>query len=167
MPDKSKFEREIDEILEKTEDGSTPQGERRRSAGQHRTYEPFSSNVPKSKPPKSSPGIKFNPGNLILGGLSVIAIAAFIPTAQLPIAILGIILVLVGYILWFRRGSSIAGGSGPTSGMFGRGKSTKTSDKAEPEVKYWRGRRIDDKSAPPSKGKIIEFGPPNDDDDKS
>ncbi len=51
--------------------------------------------------------------------------------------------------------------------MFGRGKSTKTSDKAEPEVKYWRGRRIDDKSAPPSKGKIIEFGPPNDDDDKS
>ena len=166
MPDKSKFERELDEILEKPEDSSAPQGGRRRSAGKHRTYEPFSSNVPKSKPPKRSPGIKFNPGNLILGGLVIIALAAFIPTAQLPVAVLGIILVAAGYVLWFRKGSPNEGSPPSGSGMFGRGKSPEKSQPSEPEVKYWRGRKIEDKPAPPDSGKIIDFGSPDDDEGK-
>jgi hypothetical protein len=161
MPDKSKFERELDEILEKSEDSSAPQSRRRRPAGKHRTYDPFSHNVTKSEPPKRSLGIKLNSGNLILGGLVAIAIAAFIPKAQLPVAILGVILLLIGYLLWFRKRSSSSGIFVSASGMFGRGKSSEIPDKAEPEVKYWRGRRVDDKSEPQDQGKIIEFPPPD------
>ena len=161
MPDKSKFERELDEILEKSEESSAPQSGRRRSAGKHRTYDPFSPNVTKSKPPKRSSGIKLNSVTLILGGLVVIAIAAFIPTAQLPVAILGVIPLLIGYLLWFRKGSSRTGNFGSTSGMLGRDKSSEIPDKAEPEMKYWRGRRVDDKSEPRDQGKIIEFPPPD------
>ena len=166
MPDKSKFERELDEILEKTEDNPAPPSERQRSAGQHRAFEPFATNVPKSKPPKRNSSIKFNPGNLILGGLAIVAIAAFIPAAQLPVAVLGIILVVVGYILWFRKGSSIEDNPPSTSGMFGRGKSPDKSQPSEPEVKYWRGRKIEDKPAPRDSGKIIDFGSPDDDEGK-
>ena len=54
-------------------------------------------------------------------------------------------------------------GSNGGSGLFGRGRSTTQSQSGEPEVKYWRGRRIEEKPAPGDRGKIIEFGSPDDD----
>jgi len=166
MPDKSKFEREIDEILEKSEDAPSSSKRTKRQSGKHRSYEPFSPNVPKSKPRKRSGSIKINPGNLIIGGLVLLAVAAFTPTAKVPLAILGVALVAVGYLLWFRNGSPTFRGNSGSSRMFGRGKPAAKSESNEPEVKYWRGRRIEDKPEPKGRGKIIDFGSPPDDDKK-
>lgn len=168
MPDKSKFEQEIDEILEKSEENAPAPNRRNRSAGEHRAFEPFTPSVPKSKAPKRPTGIKFNPGNLIVGGLVIIAIAAFLPVATVPLAILGVALVGVGYMLWFRKGSPRFSSTGPRtrSGMFGRGNSGDQNQTNEPTVKYWRGRRIEEKPIRRDRGKIIDFGSP-DDNDKS
>jgi hypothetical protein len=170
MPDKSKFEREIDEILEKTaresaqsdESAKTAKSERkRRSSHERRTFEPFSPSVPKTKQRrKRAPIMLFNPGQMIIGGLVIIAIAAFLPAATLPMAIIGVVMLGIGYFLWFRNGKRFAGSS---SGLQ-RSESPKNS---EPEVKYWRGRRIDDKpeDTQEDRGRIIDFGSPRDRDD--
>ena len=165
MPDKSKFEQEIDEILEKSEDNAKRPSRGQRSAGPHRSFEPFTPSVPKTKARKRSSSIKFNPGNLIIGGFIFIAIGAFLSVATLPLAIVGVALIGVGYLLWFRRGNRgfVNSGSNGGSGLFGRGRSTTQSQSGEPEVKYWRGRRIEEKPAPGDRGKIIEFGSPDDD----
>lgn len=80
-------------------------------------------------------------------------------------------MVVVGYASWFRKGgaSSRFGRIGrarrPGAGSRPAGESTDN----EPQVKYWRGRRIEEKPDPPDsgdpndRGKIIEFGPPVDD----
>jgi hypothetical protein len=166
MPDKSKFEREIDEILEKTDDSAPPE-RRERGSGTHKSFEPFSTSVPKRKISKRKSTIKFNPGNLIIIGLVVLAIAAFTPAAKIPIAIIGAILLIAGYALSFQRGSNRAAGSGSSGGIFGRGGKSAEPEKSEPQVKYWRGRKIEEKPERPDRGKIIDFGPPDDDQDPS
>jgi hypothetical protein len=162
MPDKSKFEREIDEILEKS-DNSGPPERPQSGSGAHKPFEPFSPNVPKRNKSKRKRTVKFNPGNLIIAGLVALAIAAFTPAAKIPIAIIGAILLIVGYALWFQKGSNRTPHNGPSGGFFGRdGKPGKT-EKSEPQVKYWRGRRIEEKPERPDRGKIIDFGSPDDD----
>jgi hypothetical protein len=154
MPDKTKFERELDEILEKTERESEKSGRKR----DHRSFEPFSPSVPKSTRPKNrKPIVIFNPGQLVIVGLVILAIAAFISTAQVPIAVTGFVIMGIGYVLWFGKGNRFAGSfKGVQTGRIKR--------KPEPEVKYWRGRRIEDKPKSRNKGKIIDFGSPDDDD---
>ena len=161
MPDKSKFEREIDEILEKTESksDSRPSGRRK--------FEPFSPTVPKRNPPAYQNPITVDPGKLIIIGIILLAVAAFIPVARLPLAIVGLALAGTGYVMWFRRGGRGSGGSGWRGRAGGTGSAP---EKSEPQVKYWRGRRIEEKPDPPAKssnpddrGKIIDFGPPPDD----
>jgi hypothetical protein len=166
MPDKSKFEREIDEILEKSDDD--------KGSGGKRTFEPFSPTVPKTGPKRRpGTGMKLNSGQMIIGGLVLIAIAAFVPAVQVPLAAAGLALLVVGYVMWFRGGSRGSSGSAGSSGigLFGRGRMPKVTRKSEPEVKYWRGRRIEDKpkrSDRPNrtrdKGKIIDFGSADDKD---
>ena len=165
MPDKSKFERALDEILEKSEDKKPSKRSKRRQ------FEPFSTNVPKTKTTKTRTPIRVNPGNLIIVGVIVIAIAAFTSVATLPLAITGIAMMIIGYALWFKQGNQLSGGIGWRGGD---GQSSTTSKPAEPEVKYWRGQRIEEKpESPPTpdldepndRGKIIEFGSPPDDQD--
>jgi hypothetical protein len=171
MPDKSKFEREIDEILEKTETDPKPWSSKRSNSksSKRRSYEPFSPSVPKGKAPKRSRtgGIKLDSGYLIIGGLIVLAVAAFSGFAQVPLAIAGFALLVIGYVFGIRSGSR----SGFSGSGFGRGKTVELPKKAEPEAKYWRGRRIDEKPAEPDqrsdRGRIIDFGTPPDDDDDS
>ena len=165
MPDKSKFEREIDEILDKTSVDAQPRDSKRKDAGKKNAFEPFSPSVPKRKPPGPAAGIKFNTGQLIIVGLILVALAAFLPVAKLPLAAVGIAVVIVGYVQSFRKGSR---GSGSMFGG-GRGRGSGNSQKKEPEVKYWRGRRIEPKSDQPKpqsddRGKIIDFGSPDDED---
>ena len=158
MPDKSKFEREIDEILEESDDDKG-------LAERRRTFEPFSPTVPKSEPKRRpGTGVKLNYGQLIIAGLVLIAIAAFVSAVQMPLAVLGLALLAIGYVMWFRDGSRGVSSSG--GGLFGRVRMAKRIRKSEPEVKYWRGRRIEDKperrDSPkrPSisnKGKITDF----------
>jgi hypothetical protein len=162
MPDKSKFEREIDEILEKSEDQEKQRASGSRSTGRRRSFEPFSPRVPRRKPPRRSTSIKINPGNVIVAGVILFAVAAFSPVAKIPIAIVGLLLVVGGYALWFRKGFPTGYGPGSSGSLFRRGKSTTKAPDSEPQVKYWRGRRIEEKPAPPKRGKIIEFGPPDD-----
>jgi hypothetical protein len=173
MPDKSKFEREIDEILEKTGDDLKEIPGKPERPPSSRSFEPFSPSVPKSKRAGRTGGraglIKLNSGHLVIAGLVILAIAAFTAFAKVPLAIAGIVLLGIGYALWFRGGA----GRGSTSyggGMFGRGRKPKRPQRNEPEVKYWRGRRIEEKPKrkPESRGgrgKIIDFGSPGDDED--
>jgi hypothetical protein len=172
MPDKSKFEREIDEILEKTDKEPLPWTSKRKDSRstKRRSFEAFTPSVPKSKPPRRGTGIsgvKVNAGHLVVVGLVLLAVGAFVPVAQLGFVVAGIVLTLVGYVLWFRKGSSRMGGGGFSGGqMFGRGKTSSSTPNVEPEVKYWRGRRIEDKPEQRGdRGKIIDFGSSNDDDD--
>ena len=169
MPDKSKFEREIDEILEKTDKEPFSWTSKRKDSRstKRRSFEAFTPTVPKSKPPRRGSGIKVNAGHLVVVGLVLLAVGAFLPVAQLGFVVAGIVLTLVGYVLWFRKGSSGMGDSGFSGGqMFGRGKKTSSTSNNEPEVKYWRGRRIEDKPEQRGdRGKIIDFGSSNDDDD--
>lgn len=169
MPDKSKFEREIDEILEKTEKEPLPWTSKRKdsSSSKRRSYEAFTPSVPKSKPPRRGSSIKVNAGHLVIVGLVLLAVGAFVPVAQLAFVVAGIVLTLVGYVLGLRSGSSGMGAGGFSGGgFFGRGKTSSRTPDIEPEVKYWRGRRIEDKPEQRSdRGKIIDFGSANDDDD--
>ncbi|MDA1278729.1 MAG: hypothetical protein O3B95_01625 [Chloroflexi bacterium] len=161
MPNKSKFEREIDEILEKSENGPESPVPKKRN------FEPFSPTVSRRVPPRHPLPSSINPGNLVIVGVLILTVAAFVPTGTLPLAIVGFAIGAAGYVLWFRtggRGPNVAGWRGRSSGSSG------AQDKAEPEVKYWRGRRIEEKPTPRrsksanrEKGKIIEFGPPVDD----
>ena len=158
MPDKSKFEREIDEILEKSDDDKG-------SAERRRTFEPFSPTVPKSEPKRRpGTGVKLNYGQLIIAGLVLISIAAFVSTVQMPLAVVGLALLAIGYVMWFSDGSRRVSSSG--SGLFGRVRMAKWIRESEPEVKYWRGRRIEDKPerrdsprrpSASNKGKITDF----------
>ncbi len=167
MPDKSKFEREIDKILEQSESGTTDSTARPRSSDRRRSFEPFSPNVPKRKKPNRAAKIKINPGNVIIGGVLLLAVAAFTPVAKIPLAILGMALAITGYVLWFRSGTPGTRNLGARRGLFGRSGETKKSQKIEPQVKYWRGRRIDEKPTQQHRGKIIDFRAPDDDrDDK-
>jgi len=169
MPDKSKFEREIDEILEKTEKEPLPWASKRKNSrsSKRRSFEAFSTSVPKSKPPRRGSIVKVNAGHLVVVGLVLLAAGAFLPVAQAGFVIAGIVLTLVGYVLWFRKGSSRMGGGGFSGGpMFGRGKTSSRTPDIEPEVKYWRGRRIDEKPEQRGdRGKVIDFDSAKDDDD--
>jgi hypothetical protein len=159
MPDKSRFEREIDEILEKSDSDNGAKAPRKRS------FEPFSPTVPKRRRSRKPTGIKLNAGNLILLGVVLLAVAAFVPVARLPLAVIGFGFVAVGYVLWFRTGGGFSGGL-PGRGGAGRTGGSRAND--EPQVKYWRGRRIEekpDRPSPEDRGKIIEFGAPDDDSD--
>jgi hypothetical protein len=160
MPNKTRIEREIDEILEKSDGDAKPRSKRKRQ------FEPFTPKAPKRKSPAGPDSIKFNPGSVIIVGLVILAIAAFSPAARLPLAIAGILTVVAGYVLWFRKGGAI---SGRVSRRGGGSRPTEGPGDSEPQVKYWRGRRIDEKPERPEpgnrddRGKIIEFRPPVDD----
>jgi len=166
MPDKTRFERELDEILENAEGEKKPKGSRKRQ------FEPFSTNVPKRKSPANSSRIRFNPGSLIILGLLILAVAAFAPAAKVPLAIVGALLVVLGYVSWFRKGGSFSA-AGRFPGRSKGGRPAERSGDGEPRVKYWRGRRIEEKpeSTVPGdsadRGKIIDFGSPGDDLDPS
>ena len=157
MPDKTRFEREIDEILENAEGETKSKGTRKRQ------FKPFSPNVPKRRSPVNSGGIRFNSGSLIILGLLILAVAAFTPAAKVPLAIVGALLVVVGYVSWFRKGGSFS----PSRRNAG-GRPAERSGDGEPRVKYWRGRRIEEKpelpdsGGSPERGKIIDFGSPDD-----
>ena len=162
VPNKSRFEREIDEIVEKSELETKSKPDRRRR------FEPFSPTVPKRRSTVNSGGFKFNSGSLIILGVLVLAIAAFTPIAKLPLAIIGALMVTIGYVSWFRKGGSSFGRASRRS-KGGRPAGDSTAKK--PQVKYWRGRRIEEKPAPSDssdaddpedQGKIIEFGPTDD-----
>lgn len=169
MPDKTRFEREIDEILEKSE-GSAKQRQRKR-----RQFEPFTPTTPKKRPPKKSASIKIDPGYIVILGVIILAVAAFSPAAKTVLALAGAVVLAVGFILWFRTGGSSAGGGSLWARRGGR--PGKPAAAVEPEVKYWRGRRIENKPPnqppqdPDDRGKIIDFGTPDpprsDDDDKN
>ncbi|MBT3994551.1 MAG: hypothetical protein HOF01_02020 [Chloroflexi bacterium] len=186
MPDKSKFEREIDEILEKTDaDDSISTGDpsqSRRPPSKPKAFEPFSGTAPKrSQSKKRSTSISLKPGNVIIAGLVILAVAAFTPAAKILIALVGIGLLAIGYVFWFQSGAGQSGSSTSDTGnrgFFGRNRSPKNSQPSAPEVKYWRGRRIEEKPESPKTpkprdsndsddlGKIIDFRS-GDDDDKS
>ena len=183
MPDKSKFEREIDEILEKTNAddsicaGTTGDaGQPRQPASKPKAFEPFTGTASKrSRGKKRSSSISLKPGNLTIAGVVILAVAAFTPSAQISIALVGVGLLAIGYLLWFRSGAGRLGSdtsnTGPI-GFFGRNRSPKKSQTSTPEVKYWRGRRIEEKPESPKapesndQGKIIDFRS-SEDDDKS
>ncbi len=182
MPDKSKFEREIDEILEKSDTDRGSKGRNRPESRGRQSFEPFSPSVPKSGPVKRSrTRFKLNSGYLIFGGLILLAVAAFSSAAQLPLAIAGLALLVAGYMSGIRGGSrGGSSGTGSLGGMFGRGRGPRRKRKSEPEVKYWRGRRIEEKPEQregpgrpghggrgDDRGKIIDFGSPQDDDGDS
>jgi hypothetical protein len=173
MSDKSKFEREIDEILEKTDKEPLPWTSNRKNSRspKRRSFDAFTPSVPKSKPERRGSSIKVNAGHLVVVGLVLLAVGAFLPVAQIGFVVAGIVLTLAGYVLGFRTGSRGMGGNGFSGGkLFGRGKTSSKAPDVEPEVKYWRGRRIEDKSEQrEDREKIIDFGSSNDDDysDKS
>ena len=153
MPDKTRFEREIDEILESSE------GEPKSKRTRKRQFEPFSPKVPKRRSPVNSGGIKFNPGRVIILGLVILAVAAFTPAAKVPLAIIGALLVVIGYAASFRGGGRLRGETRVAERSRGR----------EPRVKYWRERRVEEKPESPDsggsagRGKIIDFVSPGDD----
>ena len=109
MLDKSKFEREIDEILEKSDDDKG-------SAERRRTFKPFSPTVPKSEPKRRpGTGVKLNYGQLIIAGLVLIAIAAFVSAVQMPLAIVGVIIlvsIIASIVHKLRSQGSDSAGSG-------------------------------------------------------
>ena len=153
MPDKTRFEREIDEILESSE------GEPKSKRTRQRQFEPFSPKAPKRRSPVNSGGIKFNPGRVIILGLVILAVAAFTPAAKVPLAIIGALLVVIGYAASFRGGGRLRGETRVAERSRGR----------EPQVKYWRGRRVEGKPDSPDsgdsagRGKIIDFVSPGED----
>ena len=160
MPDKTRFEREIDEILEKTD------GQTKAKPPRQKQFEPFSLKAPKRRSPAKPGPIRFNPGSVIILGVIILAVAAFTPFAKLPLAIAGALTVTVGYVSWFRSGRSSSGRTSPRS----KGnRPTVDSGGHEPQVKYWRGRRIEerpdlaDSGDTKDRGKIIEFRSPADD----
>ena len=163
MPNKTRFEREIDEILEKSEGTEKPRSPRKKQ------FEPFSPSVPRRKSPVRPGAVKFNPGRVIIVGLVILAIAAFSPFGKLPFAIAGTLLVVIGYVAWFRMGGRF---SGRTSQRGTTDRPAGGPGNDEPRVKYWRGRRIEEKpdrqshENPDDRGKIIEFKPPDDDPDQ-
>ena len=180
MPEKSKFEREIYEILEKTDaydSIDTGTTEKSGQANKLKAFETFSGANPKrSLNKKRSPRISLKPDNLIFAGMVILAFAAFTPTVQVPTALVGVGLFVVGYLLWFRSGASQVDGSGNnkhSNGFFGRNRSPKKSESLTPKVKYWRGRRIEQNPKPPKlpnykdPEKIINFRSSKGDDDKS
>ena len=134
----------MDEILESSE------GEPKSKRTRKRQFEPFSPKAPKRRSPVNSGGIKFNPGRVIILGLVILAVAAFTPAAKVPLAIIGALLVVIGYAASFRSG----GGD---------------RLRGETQVKYWRGRRVEGKPESPDsggsagRGKIIDFVSPGDD----
>jgi hypothetical protein len=109
----------------------------------------------------NSGGIKFNPGRVIILGLVILAVAAFTPAAKVPVAIIGALLVVIGYATSFR-----SGGGGR---LRGETRVAERSRGREPQVKYWRGRRVEGKPESPDsggsagRGKIIDFVSPGDD----
>jgi len=155
MPDKTRFEREIDEILESSE------GEPKSKRTRKRQFEPFSPKAPKRRSPVNSGGIKFNPGRVIILGLVILAVAAFTPAAKVPLAIIGALLVVIGYAASFRSGGG--------DRLRGETRVAERSRGREPQVKYWRGRRVKGKPESPDsggsagRGKIIDFVSPGDD----
>jgi hypothetical protein len=179
MPEKSKLEREIYEILEKTDaydaidTGTT---EKSRQANKLKALETFSDTTPKRSPNKKRlPRISLKPENLIFAGMLILAFAAFIPAVQVPTALVGVGLFVAGYVLWFRSGASQLGDSGSNAHstvFFGRNRSPKKSESHTPKVKYWRGRRIEQNPKPPKSpnfkdpGKIIDFRSSKENDDK-
>jgi hypothetical protein len=155
MPGKTRFEREIDEIIESSE------GEPKSKRTRKRQFEPFSPKAPKRRSPVNSGGIKFNPGRVIILGLVILAVAAFTPAAKVPVAIIGALLVVIGYATSFR-----SGGGGR---LRGETRVAERSRGRKPQVKYWRGRRVEGKPESPDsggsagRGKIIDFVSPDDD----
>jgi len=154
MPDKTRFEREIDEILESSE------GEPKSKRTRKRQFEPFSPKPPKRRSPVNSGGIKFNPGRVIILGLVILAVAVFTPAAKVPLAIIGALLVVIGYAASFRsEGGRLRGETRVAERSRGR----------EPQVKHWRGKRVEGKPESPDsggsagRGKIIDFVSPGDD----
>ena len=128
MPDKTKFEREIDEILEKSGDDVKSKTPRQRQ------FEPFSPTVPKRKSPVKPGSIRVNPGTIIILGVVFLAIAAFSPAAKLPLAVVGALMVAVGYVMWFRRG----GRSSPGEVLAGTADRRKT--RSARDFGFWRPR---------------------------
>ena len=155
MPDKTRFEREIDEILESSE------GEPKSKRTRQRQFEPFSPKAPKRRSPVNSGGTKFNPGRVIILGLVILAVAAFTPAAKVPLAIIGALLVVIGYAASFRSAGGVR--------LRGETRVAERSRGREPQVKYWRGRRVEGKPESPDsggsagRGKIIDFVSPGDD----
>ena len=103
MPDKTRFEREMDEILESSE------GEPKSKRTRKRQFGPFSPKAPKRRSPVNSGGTKFNPGRVVILGLVILAVAAFNPAAKVSLAIIGALLVVIGYAASFRSGGSASG----------------------------------------------------------
>ena len=153
MPDKTRFKREVNEILENSE------GEPKSKRTRKRQFGPFSPKAPKRRSPVNSGGTKFNPGRVIILGLVILAVAAFTPAAKVPLAIIGALLVVIGYAASFRSGGGVRGETRVAERSRGR----------EPQVKYWRGRRVEGKPESPDsggsagRGKIIDFVSPGDD----
>ena len=160
MPHKSKFEREIDEILKKTDAGD-PIGAggtgQSRQSSKPKTFEPFSGAAPKrSQGKKRSSNINLKPGNPIVAGLVILTVATFTPAAHIPIALVGVVLLVIGYILWFRSGAGRLGGSTSATdntGFFGRNRSPKKS----------QSPRVPDSNDSNDRGKIIDFRSPDED----
>ena len=165
MPCKSKFEQEIDQILENSDD--LPTG----SNSSHRPpFEPFSASVPK-RPGRTRPSnVDLNPSYIIISGLVILVVAAFTSTARVPVALLGIGLLATGYYLSFRLGTFAQSGFGGGGSLFSRRKSPRTTSNDKSQVKYWRGRRIEPKLSRPvnqqkqDRGKIIELTQDDDQD---
>tara|TARA_A100001037_G_scaffold148782_1_gene134374 strand:- start:291 stop:791 length:501 start_codon:yes stop_codon:yes gene_type:complete len=165
MPYKSKFEQEIDQILENSDDLPTGSNSSHRPA-----FEPFSASVSK-RPGRTRPSnVYVNPSYIIIAGLVILAIAAFTSTARVPVALVGIGLLATGYYLSFRLGTFEQSGFGGGGSIFSRRKSPRTTSSDESQVKYWRGRRIEPKQGRPVNqqkqdiGKIIELTQDDDQD---
>tara|TARA_Y100001934_G_scaffold283899_1_gene409440 strand:+ start:17766 stop:18266 length:501 start_codon:yes stop_codon:yes gene_type:complete len=166
MTDKSIFEQEIDKILEKSDD--LPTGS---NSSDRPTFEPFSPTVPKRPGRERLSNVALNPSYLIIAGLALLAAAAFTSFARVPVALVGIGLLAIGYYLSLKRGLFAQSGFWGGRSIFSRCKSLEPTSIDEPQVKYWRGRRIEPKPDRPvnqprqDKGKIIEFTQ-HDDQDK-
>ena len=178
MRDKPKFEREIGEILEKTDadDSDTARAsDKSRQASKLKTFKPFTGTAAKRRQSKKrSQSINLKPSNLIIAGLVILVIGALTPGANIPISLVGVGLLVTGYLFWFQSGAGQSCGSTSdtgSTGFFGHNRSPKKSQSAAPEVKYWRGRRIEEKPESPmasklrdlkdldDMGKIIDFRP--------
>ena len=144
----------MDEFLESSE------GEPKSKRTRIRQFGPFSPKAPKRRSPVNSGGTKFNPGRVVILGLVILAVAAFTPAAKVSLAIIGALLVVIGYAASFRsEGGRLRGETRVAERSRGR----------EPQVKYWRGRRVEGKPESPDsggsagRGKIIDFVSPGDD----
>ena len=122
--DQNRYEKEIEEILKRA--GEKPPEESSQKPGNPPRRR--SSSAPRRL---SLPGIRFNFKTVLLAAIILLIVAVIIETAALYVFLAGVVLLVLGYVMYYRAprytGSSDGGSTSP---------------------KMWRGRPIDSDNDP-------------------